>query len=307
MDATLTIAEGRPATLTRLWTRLVSFVAMPGDDDEALRKKRLLLVVVLAKAPAARRAGASGLSGLTVASVIAFLVTRNFDRFRFQQTLIIFLGPIALHYFLGGFVNSSGVILSSFLAPLIAILFHGTRQSWPWFVALWIALLILTAADATLAPQAHPIPDSARVAFFLFQIGGVGSVVYAAIRYHASLLAAEKTEQVVLNERLRLTAGELSHTLARLEDTNVALAEAGRQKSHFLASSLTSCARRSMPSSAIARCSRRKLRSWASLPSPTISRRSCCASAANPIRRPTPSASCGGWRISSRPACSVRG
>ena len=141
-----------------------------------------------------------------------------------------------MHYFLGGFVNSSGVILSSFLAPLIAILFHGTRQSWPWFVALWIALLVLTAADATLAPQAHPIPDSARVAFFLFQIGGVGSVVYAAIRYHASLLAAEKTEQVVLNERLRLTAGELSHTLARLEDTNVALAEAGRQKSHFLAS-----------------------------------------------------------------------
>ena len=250
MDATLTIAEGRPATLTRLWTRLVSFVAMPGDDDEALRKKRLLLVVVLAKAPVCPTLAVAYYSlgvplaalvpvvyqALTVASVIAFLVTRNFDRFRFQQTLIIFLGPIALHYFLGGFVNSSGVILSSFLAPLIAILFHGTRQSWPWFVALWIALLVLTAADATLAPQAHPIPDSARVAFFLFQIGGVGSVVYAAIRYHASLLAAEKTEQVVLNERLRLTAGELSHTLARLEDTNVALAEAGRQKSHFLAS-----------------------------------------------------------------------
>ncbi len=250
MDATLTIAEGRPATLTRLWTRLVSFVAMPGDDDEALRKKRLLLVVVLAKAPVCPTLAVAYYSlgvplaalvpvvyqALTVASVIAFLVTRKFDRFRLQQTLIIFLGPIALHYFLGGFVNSSGVILSSFLAPLIAILFHGTRQSWPWFVALWIALLVLTAADATLAPQAHPIPDSARVAFFLFQIGGVGSVVYAAIRYHASLLAAEKTEQVVLNERLRLTAGELSHTLARLEDTNVALAEAGRQKSHFLAS-----------------------------------------------------------------------
>ena len=34
----------------------------------------------------------------------------------------------------------------------------------------------------------------------------------------------------------RLTASELSLTLARLEDTNVALAEAGRQKSRFLAS-----------------------------------------------------------------------
>ena len=141
-----------------------------------------------------------------------------------------------MHYFLGGFVNSSGVILSSFLAPLIAILFHGGRQSWPWFVALWIVLLVLAAVDSTLAAQAHIIPDSARVVFFLFHIGAVGSVTYAAIRYHASLLDAEKAEQVSLNERLRLTAGELSLALARLEDTNVALAEAGRQKSRFLAS-----------------------------------------------------------------------
>ena len=70
MNATLTIDENVPA-LEQLWTRLVSFVAAPGDDDEALRKQRLLLVVVLAKAPvcpswrrvlqprgAARRAGA---------------------------------------------------------------------------------------------------------------------------------------------------------------------------------------------------------------------------------------------------------
>jgi signal transduction histidine kinase len=250
MDGTLTIVEGRPATLDRLWSRLVSFVAAPGDDDETLRKKRLLLVVVLAKAPVCPSLAIAYYTlgvplaalvpvvyqVLTVLSVIAFLLTRNFDRFRFQQALLIFLGPIALHYFLGGFVNSSGVILSSFMAPLIAILFHGGRQSWPWFVALWIALLVLAAADATLSAQAHIIPDSARVMFFLFHIGAVGSVIYAGIRYHASLLDAEKAEQVSLNERLTLTASELSLALARLEDTNVALAEAGRQKSRFLAS-----------------------------------------------------------------------
>ena len=110
MDATLTIVEDRPATFTRLWARLVSFVATPGDDDEALRKKRLLLVVVLAKAPVCPSLAIAYYTlgvplaalvpvvyqVLTVASVIAFLVTRNFDRFRFQQTLLIFLGPIAL-------------------------------------------------------------------------------------------------------------------------------------------------------------------------------------------------------------------
>ena len=249
MDATLTMDDTRPGGLERLWTRLVSFVAAPGDDDETLRKKRLLLVVVLAKAPACPALAVAYFSlgvplaalvpviyqVLTIVSVIAFLVTRNFGRFRFQQALLIFLGPIALHYFLGGFLNSSGVILSAFLAPLIAILFHGGRQSWPWFVALWLVLLTLAAIDSTLAAEAHTLPDSARVALLLFNIGGVGSLTYAGIRYHASLLDAEKAEQVSLNARLTLTAGELSLALARLEETNVALAEAGRQKSRFLA------------------------------------------------------------------------
>src|SRR3954469_1057515 len=181
MDATLTIDDNRARGVERLWTRLVSFVAAPGDDDETLRKKRLLLVVVLAKAPVCPSLAVAFYSlgatlaalvpvvyqALTVASVIVFLITRNFERFRFQQALIIFVGPIALHYFLGGFVNSSGVILSAFLAPLIAILFHGGRQSLPWFIALWVVLLVLAGADSSLAAQAHAIPHSARVMFFL--------------------------------------------------------------------------------------------------------------------------------------------
>jgi signal transduction histidine kinase len=250
MDATLTIDDNSPGGLERLWTRLVSFVAAPGDDDETLRKKRLLLAVVLVKAPACPTLAVAYYTlgiplaalvpvvyqVLTIVSVIAFLVTRNFDRFRFQQALLIFLGPIALHLSLGGFLNSSGVILSAFLAPIITILFHGGRQSRPWFVALWLVLLTLWAADSTLAAQAHIIPDSARTVFFLLHIGAVGSVTYAGIRYHASLLDAEKAEQVTLNQRLKLTATELSQALTQLEETNVALAEAGRQKSRFLAS-----------------------------------------------------------------------
>ena len=123
MDATLTIDHNRGSGLERQWTRLVSFVAAPGDDEETLRKKRLLLVVVLAKAPVCPSLAVAFYTlgvpfaalvpivyqALTVASVIVFLITRNFERFRLQQALIIFVGPIALHYFLGGFVNSSGM------------------------------------------------------------------------------------------------------------------------------------------------------------------------------------------------------
>ena len=221
-----------------------------GDDDETLRKKRLLLVVVLAKAPVCPSLAVAYYNlgvplaalvpvvyqALTVASVIVFLMTRNFERFRFQQALIIFVGPIALHYFLGGFVNSSGMILSAFLAPLIAILFHGGRQSWPWFVALWIVLIVLAVFDSALAGRAHMHP-------------GVGARCPAVVqhcrcrlahlcRHPLSRVAARCREgrAGVAQRAAHLTASELSLALARLEETNVALAEAGRQKSRFLAS-----------------------------------------------------------------------
>ena len=71
----------------------------------------------------------------------------------------------ALHYFLGGFFFSSGVVLWSFLSPFITILFHGGRESWPWFVALWIVLLVLVAVDPTLAARALFLPDSAASCF----------------------------------------------------------------------------------------------------------------------------------------------
>jgi signal transduction histidine kinase len=249
VTAAVTAIPNRPGAFTRLWERLVSYVAAPGDDDEALRKKRLLLVVSLAEAPAcptlafayyklgAPHAAAVPLvyQALTIVSAVVFLKTRNFSAFRFQQALLIFLGPMALQFLLGGFVNSSGFILWSFLAPLIAILFHGPRHSWPWFVALWIVLLAFTAFDPLLARSAPPLSNTARTAFFLFHIGAVGSIVYAAIRYHASLLIAEKAEHVSLNARLEFSSRELSTALTLLEDRNLELAQASRHKSRYLA------------------------------------------------------------------------
>jgi signal transduction histidine kinase len=249
MTVAATAASNPPSPFVRLWERLVSLVAAPGDSDEDIRKKRLLLVVALAKAPACPilaltyyRLGVPFAAvvplvyqGLTVVSAVVFLLTRNFSRFRFEQALLILLGPMALQFFLGGFSNSSGFILWSFLAPLVAILFHGGRHSLPWFVALWIALLAFAAFDPVLARSAPPLPDSTRGLFFLFHIGAVCTIVYAAIRYHASLLDAEKAEQVSLNTRLALSSDALTVAAAQLEQQNIAIAEASQHKSRFLA------------------------------------------------------------------------
>jgi hypothetical protein len=208
-----------PATvgwLVHLSEGMLTRVVLPGDDDETLRKKRLLLLTTVMKAfvcpfwygayialgalPAA--IGPFGFQVLTLASVGLYLKTRDFAAFRFRQEILILLAPIWIHVAMGGFAYSSGVIIWAFLSPLIAILFHGARQSLVWFLALLGAILGLAVLDPLLAPLAHPIAAWANLAFFVMNFGVVTAIVYAAIRYYAALLDAEKSEQVRLNQRL---------------------------------------------------------------------------------------------------------
>jgi hypothetical protein len=210
------VPSGRAGWVVRLSERMLALVALPGDRDEDLRKKRLMLFTTLLKvavcpfwygayvavgaAPAAF--GPLVFQILTLGSVGLFLRTSNFAAFRLRQQILILFAPIWIHVALGGFLTSSGVILWAFLAPLIAILFHGARQSLVWFAALLAAIAGLALFDPLLAPLARPIAPWAQRAFFVMNFCVVTAIVYAAIRYYAALLDAEKAEQVRLNQRL---------------------------------------------------------------------------------------------------------
>lgn len=102
--------------------------------------------------------------------------------------------PIWVHAALGGFLASSGVILWAFLSPLIAILFHGARQSIVWFLLLLGVIVALAIFDPFLASLTPPIARWAQLAFFVMNFGVVTAIIYAAIRYYAALLDAEKAE-----------------------------------------------------------------------------------------------------------------
>jgi signal transduction histidine kinase/ActR/RegA family two-component response regulator len=235
--------------LQRAWTYLVSAVASQDDDEEMRRKKQLLLLVTLAKAGvcpmwyglyALAGAGAAALGPLvyqvlTFGSVALFLKSRNLDPFRFRQGLLILLAPIYVHIALGGFAASSGVVLWSFLAPLIAVLFHGAKQSLPWFLALIATVVGLALVEPALASRAVTLPRAASTFLFVMNIVVVTGLVYLAIRYFAALLAAEKAGQVRLIAQLGESASDLSSVLAQLRERNEALVEASEHKSRFLA------------------------------------------------------------------------
>ena len=237
------------SVIRRAWVQLLSSVASDGDDDETLRKKQLLLLVTLGKASVCPMwyglyflAGASTAAMgplfyqvVTLGSVATFMRNRNFQTFRFRQELMILLAPIYIHVALGGFAASSGVVLWSFLAPLIAILFHGAKQSLPWFLVLVATVMILALFEPLLARHAIQLPTVASVFFFVMNIVTVTALVYAAIRYFAALLAAEKAEQVRLVAQLGESTSELASVLGQLQERNQALVEASEHKSRFLA------------------------------------------------------------------------
>ena len=160
-------SEARAGRLSRVAEQVLTYVAVPGDTEEDVRKKRLLLLTTLAKCAVcpfwygaylivgAKLAALGPLAYqiLTMWSVWRYLNNRHFVSFRLRQETMIFFAPLWIHVTLGGFLSSSGVILWSFLAPLITILFHGARESLYWFVALTATIVVLVVIDPLLVPS----------------------------------------------------------------------------------------------------------------------------------------------------------
>jgi guanylate cyclase len=87
---------------------------------------------------------------LSLVSTCVFGWLRGFALYRFTQLALILLLPWAMMLSLGGFHNSSAVILWSGLCPLGALVFCELRQAAVWL----LAFLALTASSAILAPAA---------------------------------------------------------------------------------------------------------------------------------------------------------
>ncbi len=136
------------------------------------------------------------------------------------------LFPVALMLVLGGFINSSGVILWSLTSPVGAMLFAGRRQASGWFLAFIVLVIVAGLADAGLlplgvAPVSLPSIDLTTT-FFIMNVIGPSVVVFLLLAYSTRqrersrellLLEQAKSEQLLLNVlpqtiAARLKAGE---------------------------------------------------------------------------------------------------
>lgn len=203
-------------------SRRIESIGLDSTDSDELRlKKRLLVAIALMVIPAALLWGSIYLmsaepiaalvpltyAGFSSVSIVLFATTHGLRFFRFSQLLLILALPFALQIALGGFVQGSGVILWSWVAPMGALLFSDRKQALWWFIA-FVGLLAISGASEDIVERPNNLPVWLKTTFFVMNLGTVAAVSFSALRYFnrqkdwaMDLLEQEqqKSERLLLN------------------------------------------------------------------------------------------------------------
>ena len=147
-------------------------------------------------------------SALTAANGLALLYAhKRMGPAAFLQLTLVLLLPFALMIALGGFVNSSAVILWSITAPLGALLVFGRRAAVGWFAA-YIFLGVIGGVLEGVAPAGNNLPPVVVNSFFVLNISAPILCSFLLLIYFVEeknrayeLLGVErdKSEKLLLN------------------------------------------------------------------------------------------------------------
>ena len=187
------------------------------SEEERLRKTMLVFVATLIGIAAIIWGTAYVALGLVISasiplsySVIAFssflyfLHTKRYRFFRFSQLFLILLLPFFLQWSLGGFAAASAVIIWAFLAPIGALMFAGTRQALPWFLAFMLLIVISGIFDGRFSQHTATMPPVVVVIFYVMNLGVVSSIVFVVLRYFVR-------KRIEALNRLNATQAQLIH------------------------------------------------------------------------------------------------
>jgi guanylate cyclase len=178
-------------------SRIADAVSESSDSEELRLQKSLLVIASLLIMIAAILWGGLYLyfdepvagsipltySFLTLASLIIFLVTRQYSFYRTSQLILILMLPFFLMVALGGFVNSSAVILWSVLCPLSALILLNAREAPRWML-VYLSLLILGGYLQPHARVSNNLPAALVVPlFFIMNIGAVTGIAFLLLYY----------------------------------------------------------------------------------------------------------------------------
>jgi guanylate cyclase len=173
--------------------------ADPEDDQDLRQKKTLLVLLAVLILPVSALWGILYLAlgspvgiapfvyfAISLASLIVFARTRNFRFLLIVQLLDILLAPTAGGQMLvGGFLQSGGVALWGFLAPLGALVFLEVRQAVRWFGAFLAVFALTGILGEAFFPDAD-LPIWFTTTMLALNVVGTGSIAFTLLASFAS-------------------------------------------------------------------------------------------------------------------------
>jgi adenylate cyclase len=187
--------------------------ADPRDSPETALQKQVAVVLCVGTLPLTALWSAIYLAvGVPLAAAVPafytlftplntalFAWTRNLGTYRFSQLLTILVLPWLVMLALGGFYQSSAVILWATLCPLCSLLLEDLRQTTLWIVGF----VVLLVAGALLQPwlAAPVLPPAFVTWFFVLNIGVVTSIIFGLLYYFVRQrnFFQERSESLLLN------------------------------------------------------------------------------------------------------------
>ena len=185
----------------------------PADSNEVALQKRLVVVLCVGTLPltllwsviylaAGVPLGAAipaFYSVFTPVNTVVFAWTRNLGLYRFTQLLLILILPFLLMLVLGGFRESSVVIIWAALCPLGSLLLEELRRTLFWIVGF----VVLLAVSALLQPWLVPVglPESFVAWFFVLNVGSVIAITFGLLYYFVGRrnFFQQRSEMLLLN------------------------------------------------------------------------------------------------------------
>ena len=132
-------------------------------------------------------------------NTLIFSWTRNLRVYRFSQLMMTLVLPWLTALRLGGFRDSSAVIIWAALCPLISLLVEDLRETLFWIVG-FVVLLVVTAILQPYLPSAG-LPDAFVTWFFVLNLGSVIGIVFLFMHYFVGQrnYFQERSETLLLN------------------------------------------------------------------------------------------------------------
>ncbi len=183
------------------------------DSDETALQKRLTIVLCVGTLPltilwsaiylAAGVPLAAAIPGFysvfTPINTAIFAWTRNLGFYRFTQLLTILILPWLLMMCLGGFKESSVVIIWAALCPLASLLLEDLRRTLFWIVGFVVLLIVSGLLQPYLTPIELPAPFVTW--FFVLNVGSVIAITFGLLYYFVGRrnFFQQRSEMLLLN------------------------------------------------------------------------------------------------------------